>query len=297
MEYTDIKSITELHQFFRYTKPLHPLVSVVDLAKVDRSHRIEGAFYRLNLYSISCKKIEGTFRYGRTDYDFSEGSLMFTSPNQVLSPGIENRVTGWAIYVHPDFLASDKRGIELSSHSFFGYDTNEALHVSDAERIVLEDCVKNIEKEISVSLDEHSQRLILTNLELLLSYCDRFYERQFLTRKKDSNDIIGNFERLLTQYYDQESLVESGLPEVAYFASQLNLSANYLSDLLKKYTGKTMQEHIHLKLVDKAKSLLWSTDHSISEIAYELGFEHPSYFTRLFKTKTGMSPKEFRNLN
>lgn len=297
MEYIDIKSITELHNFFHYAKPLHPLITVIDLSKVDRSHRKAGAHYRLNLYSIACKKIEGSFLYGRSDYDFSEGAMMFTAPNQVLSPGIENKVTGWAIYIHPDFFNASKKGNELTRYSFFGYDANEALHISDAERIVLEDCVKNIEKEIALNLDKHSHHLLLTNLELLLSYCERFYERQFFTRKKVSNDITAKFERLLTDYYAQETLIESGLPDVAYFASQLNLSANYLSDLLKKYTGKTSQEHIHLKLVDKAKALLWSTEHSVSEIAYELGFEHPSYFTRLFKNKTGMSPKDFRNLN
>lgn len=297
MEYTDIGSISALHDFFRYEKPLHPLITVVDLSKVERSHRIPGASYRLNLYSIACKKIEGSFKYGRTSYDFSEGSLMFTAPHQVLSPGIENKVEGWAIYIHPDFLHANTRGQKLTGYSFFGYDTNECLHISDAEKNVLEDCVQNISREISNNLDTHSHNLILTNLELMLSYCSRFYDRQFLTRVKASNDIVEKFERILNDHFAQNTLIESGIPDVKYFASHLHLSPNYLSDLLSKYTGKSTQEHIHLKLIDKAKSLLWSTENSITEIAYDLGFEHPSHFTKLFKAKTGYSPKEYRNLN
>ena len=297
MEYIDIKSISQLHDFFHYEKPLHPLITVVDLSKVDRSHRKPGASYRLNLYSIACKKIEGSFKYGRTSYDFSEGSLMFTAPHQVLSPGIENKVEGWAVYIHPDFLYASSKGQKLTQYSFFGYDTHECLHISEAEKNVLEDCLQNIEKEISMNLDNHSHHLILSNLELLLSYCARFYDRQFLTRMKASNDVVEKFERVLTGYFAQNTLVELGVPDVKYFASQLNLSANYLSDLLSKYTGKSTQEHIHLKLIDKAKSMLWSTENPISSIAYDLGFEHPSHFTKLFKSKTGYSPKEYRGLN
>ncbi|MBN9379126.1 MAG: AraC family transcriptional regulator [Chitinophagaceae bacterium] len=297
MEYVDIKSISELHDFFHYEKPLHPLITVVDLSKVDRSHRKPGAAYRLDLYSVACKKVEGLFKYGRTTYDFSEGTLMFTAPYQVLSPGIENKVEGWGLYIHPDFLNANNKGRKLTEHSFFGYDTNEALHISEPEKNVLEDCIKHIQREISSNLDKHSYHLILTNLELLLSYCSRFYDRQFLTRVKAGNDIVEKFEKLLNDYFSRDSLIESGVPDVKYFASRLNLSANYLSDLLSKYTGKPTQEHIHLKLVDKAKSLLWSTENSISEIAYDLGFEHPSHFTKLFKNKTGHSPKEFRNMN
>lgn len=296
MEYTDIKSISQLLAFFHYGKPVHPLIAVVDLAKVDRSHRKPDAAYRLDLYSIACKKIEGSFKYGRTDYDFSEGSLMFTAPNQVLSPGIENRVEGWAIYIHPDFLHADKKGQTLTSYSFFGYDTHECLHISEAEKKVLEDCLENIVREISMNLDAHSHNLILTNLELLLSYCSRFYDRQFLTRTKSSRDIVEKFDRVLNEYFSHNSLIESGLPDVKFFASQLNVSANYLTDLLTRYTGKSTYEHIQLKLVDKAKHLLWSTEAPISSIAYDLGFEHPSHFTKLFKNKTGYSPRMYRKL-
>ncbi|WP_353719051.1 helix-turn-helix domain-containing protein [Dyadobacter sp. 676] len=297
MDYIDIKSVSELLAFFRYGKPQHPLIAVVDLSKVDRSHRKPGASYRLDLYSVACKKIEGSFKYGRTQYDFSEGTLMFTAPNQVLTPDVENKVEGWAIYVHPDFLHASGKGRKLMDYSLFGYDVNECLHISETEDKILEGCVENIDREISGNLDTHSRDLILTNLELLLSYCARFYDRQFLTRTKAGNDIVGKFERLLNDYFSQDTLTEAGLPDVKYFASHLNLSANYLTDLLTKYTGRSTSEHIYLKLIDKAKNMLWSTDEPISAIAYDLGFEHPSHFTKLFKNRTGRSPREYRNLN
>ncbi|GAB4024447.1 helix-turn-helix domain-containing protein [Spirosoma koreense] len=297
MEFVDIDSIAELHDFFHYDKPLHPLLSVVDLAKVDRSHRKPDVAYRMNLYTIACKQVEGSFKYGRTTYDFREGTLMFTAPYQILSPGLENRVEGWGIYIHPDFFGANPKGTRLTDYSFFGYDANEALHISEAEKTVLDACLQNIQREISTNLDQHSYTLILTNLELLLSYCARFYDRQFLTRATVNHDIVGKFDRLLTDYFAQRSLIDAGLPDVGYFASRLNLSANYLSDLLSRYTGKSTHEHIQLRVVDKAKSLLWSTENSISEIAYDLGFEHPSHFTKVFKNKTGMSPRQFRNRN
>ena len=297
MGYVDIKSIAALHELFRIEKPVHPLISVVDLAKADPSHRESGASYRLDFYSVACKKIEGLFGYGRTNYDFSEGMLMFTAPYQVLTPRPEKKVEGWGLYIHPDLLNASSKGHKLTLFSFFGYDVNEALHISDSEKNVLEECLQNIQREISMNLDKHSYNLILTNLELFLSYCSRFYDRQFLTRIKPSNDIVEKFEMLLNDYFAQDSLIEARVPDVKYFASHLNLSANYLSDLLNKYTGKTTQEHIHLKLVDKAKSLLWSTEKSISEIAFDLGFEHPSHFTKLFKNRTGFSPKQFRIQN
>lgn len=297
MEYLDIQSIAELHKFFHYEKPLHPLISIVDLAKVDRSHRKEGESYRLDLYSVACKKIEGSFKYGRTNYDFSEGTLMFTAPHQVLTPGIENKVEGWALYIHPDFFHGSSKGQQLTGYSFFGYDTNECLHIAEAEEKILAECINNVNKEIANNLDNHSYHLILMNIELLLSYCARFYDRQFLTRVKAGNDIVERFERLLNDYFAPDSIINSGIPEVKHFASQLNVSSNYLSDLLSKYTGKSTQEYIHLKLIDKAKSLLWSTGSPISEIAYDLGFEHPSHFTKLFKNKTGHSPKAYRKLN
>lgn len=298
MKYVDIPSISALHDFFRCEKPVHPLISVVDLAKIDRSHRQPGDVYRLNLYAASCKIVKGNFGYGRTNYDFAEGSLMFTAPHQALSPDPDIKVIeGWGLYIHPDFLHADARGRKITELSFFGYDANEALHISDAEKMILEECIKNIQREIALNLDKHSYHLIISNLELFFAYCTRFYDRQFLTRTKPGNDIVQQFDRLLSDYFNQDSLIENGLPDVKYFAAQLNLSANYLSDLLNKYTGSTTQEHIYFKLIDKAKTLLWSTEKPVSEIAYELGFTHPSHFTKLFKNKTGFSPKHFRNQN
>jgi len=296
MEYVDIHSISELHSFFGYDKPAHPLITIIDWAKVDRSKRKQGdIFYRMNLYAVACKKVKGGFKYGRSSYDFSEGSLIFMAPQQAIQPDPMVPVReGWAMYIHPDFLNASNKGAALTNFSFFGYDTNEALHISDAEKNILEECLHNIQREIVQNLDTHTYNLMLTNLELFFGYCSRFYDRQFLTRVKVSNDTLENFERLLNEYFAQDTLIEKGLPDVKYFASRLNLSPNYLSDLLTKYTGKPTLEHIHLKMIEKAKSLLWSSDLAISEIAYHLGFEHPSHFTKIFKSKTGKSPKEFR---
>ncbi len=294
MEYREISSIAELYANYDAGKPEHPMISVLDFAKLNRT-KVKGIAFRMGLYSIACKKVQGTMRYGRSIYDFTEGSLVFIAPSQVIEPDANMVIEdGWIIHMHPDFLNATERGRRLTEYSFFGYDTHEALHVSDSEKTILAECVNNIKREISQNLDKHSHDLILSNLELLFAYCVRFYERQFLTRTKVSNDTLQKFERLLNDYFTRNSLVEEGLPDVKYFASRLNLSPNYLSDLLNKYTGKTTQEHIHLKVTDKAKSLLWSTSLSVSEIAYDLGFEHPSHFTKLFKSRTGVTPTEFR---
>ncbi len=300
IEYMDIDTITDLLEFYRCGKPVHPLIAIADLAEVDRSHRKKGdIYYRLGFYAISCKKFKkGQLRYGRSSYDFSEGSLMFTAPYQAISPSEDmESITGWGLYIHPDFLNATPEGRMLTQFSFFGYDANEALHISDAERQILEDCLETIKREISINPDRHSYELIVSTLKLFFGYCTRFYERQFLTRVKVSNDMVQAFERLLHDGFAEDSLIEDGVPDVKYFASRLHVSPNYLSDLLNKYTGKTTQEHIHLKLIDKAKGLLWSTNKPVSEVAYELGFVHPSHFTKLFKQRTGVSPRDFRNLN
>ncbi|TWR25147.1 AraC family transcriptional regulator [Mucilaginibacter pallidiroseus] len=297
MKHHHIKSISNLHEFFRYAKPLHPLISIVDMGKVDRSRRERDVAYRLDLYAITLKKVDGTFKYGRTDIDFTEGTLLFTAPDQVITSDPSNKVEGWGLFIHPDFFNVTTKGYELTTYSFFGYNFNEGLHVSDAEKVIIENLLQNIEKEIASNLDNHSHHLILTNLELMLSYAARFYDRQFITRAKPANDLVIEFELLLNEYFKQESLINSGLPHVKYFAERLNKSPNYLSDLLVKYTGMSTQMHIHGKLIDKAKHLLWGTNQAINEIAFNLGFEHPSHFTKLFKNKTGQSPKEYRMLN
>ncbi|HEY0297667.1 MAG TPA: helix-turn-helix domain-containing protein [Arachidicoccus sp.] len=297
-KYVQLKSISDLHDLYDDAKPKHPLVSCIDLTKVNRSNLLDGTLYSLGFYSVFYKKVRGSLRYGRASYDFDEGSLMFTAPNQVISSSSELQIEeGWGLCFHPDLLIRSELGRKINNYSFFHYDSNEALHISEDERLIITDCLEKIKREYSQNIDKHTQGLVVNNIELLLNYCNRFYDRQFITRLKVNNDIVQRFELLLQEYFLQETLVEIGLPDVKYFASRLNLSPNYLSDLLNKYTGKATQEHIHLQLVEKAKSLLWNADKSISEIAYELGFEHPSHFTKIFKTKTGKSPKEFRTLN
>jgi len=297
-KYIDIESVGDMHKLVQYTPPKHPLVSLIDHVDFYRKRPKTDAFYRFGFYTISCKKFEGLLKYGKGSYDFNEGSLMFTAPWQVIAPGPNVIVDeGWALFFHPDLIHGADLGKKIHQYSFFNYEVNEALHISEDEKQVIKDCVSKIEKEYSQNIDKHTQGLIVNNIELLLNYCERFYDRQFYTRAKVNSGVLQQFERLLRDYFDRETLIETGLPNVKYFASRLNLSPNYLSDMLNKLTGKTTQEYIHLQLVDKAKSLLWSTEKSISEVAYDLGFEHPSHFTKIFKAKTGKSPSEYRHLN
>lgn len=296
-EYVDLKTISDVHRYYCCDKPKHPLISVIDLTTVtpDRSNR--EVLYRTGFYNIMCKSFEGSMKYGRAYYDFEEGSLMFTAPNQVVAASADTKLKeGWGLFFHPDLLSGTALGKKIQDYSFFQYDVHEALHISQEEKNILQDCLEKIKREYSQNIDKHTKGLLLDNLQMILSYCHRFYDRQFYTREKVSHDVVQKFEALLVAYFSKENLLENGLPHVKYFASTLNLSPNYLSDLLNKFTGKTTQEHIHLQLINKAKVMLWGTDKSISEIAYDLGFEHPSHFTKLFKTKTGYSPKKYRNL-
>lgn len=296
-KYVDIKSISDLHNLYGCAKPKHPLITVIDFEAVKVNRPKEDLSYRIAFYTIFFKRIKGAVKYGRSYYDFDEGSLIFTAPHQVISSSHGHQLLeGWGLFFHPDLLNSTDLGRKINSYSFFHYDANEALHLSEEEKLIIKDCVDKIEREYAQNIDKHTQGLILSNLELMLNYCNRFYDRQFFTRAKVSNDVVQRFEKLLKARFDG-SLIASGLPDVKYFAGELNLSPNYLSDLLKKYTGISTQEHIHLQLVDKAKSLLWGTEQSVSEIAYELGFEHPSHFTKVFKAKTGKSPTAYRALN
>jgi AraC family transcriptional activator of pobA len=295
--FIDIDSISQLHELFGAGKPKHPLITVFDSGN-SRINHDEAVVYRLGLYTIFCKKSSGAFKYGQSHYDFSEGSLMFAAPGQVMSSGSDvSKEKGWALFFHPDLVNTNILGSHIKDYSFFHYEINEALHLSEEERSTVALCVKNIQTEYGKNIDKHTNRLLQNNLELLLSYCTRFYDRQFYTREKVHNDAIQKFEKLMVDYFSAETLLSSGLPSVAYLASEMNLSPNYLSDILQRFTGKTTLEHIHLHVVDKAKSLLWSTNDSVSEIGYKLGYEHPSHFSRLFKSKTGYSPSEFRQLN
>ncbi|MUV04638.1 helix-turn-helix domain-containing protein [Flavobacterium rakeshii] len=282
-----------LHRMLRR----HPLITVVDLASVTPNRDAHAVFYRSDLYVIMCKQFEGTLKYGRSYYDFEEGSLMFTAPGQVVLSDPELKVTeGWGLFFHPDLLAGTPLGSSIHDYTFFQYDSNEALHVSEEENAILLDCLAKIQRECSQNIDHLTATLIADNLQLLLNYCMRYYKRQFYTREKTSNDVVKSFEGLLLSYLSGEALRESGIPDVKYFASQLHLSPNYLSDLLSRFTGKTTQEHIHLQLTEKAKVLLAGSDRTVGEIAFLLGFEHLSHFSKFFKNRTGLSPKDYRSV-
>lgn len=294
--YIDIETITDVHQFYHCEKPKHPLISVIDLKETKPVRPAKEVFYRTSFYLVMCKQIDGVMKYGKSYYDFGEGSLIFTAPGQVVSSEPEMEIIeGWGLFFHPDLLSGTELGKKIKEYSFFQYDVNEALHISDGEKQILHDCLANIVREYSQNVDKHTKELLVDHVRLMLNYCQRFYDRQFLTREKPNNDIVQKFEGLLLDYFSQDSLIEAGLPDVGFFASRLHVSPNYLSDLLNKFTGKTTQEHIHFQLVEKAKVLLWDSGKTITEIAYDLGFEYPSHFTKLFKNKTGMTPKEYSN--
>lgn len=294
--FVDIATISDLHRLYSAPAPKHPLVSFLSLDEINRDNFSEEETpYRLGFYAVYLKQVKGSMKYGRSQYDFDEGTLVFTAPSQAIHT--QRKVSyneGWGLFFHPDLLYRTALGKKMSGYSFFHYDAHEALHVSDTEKKILRECGENIRREYYQNIDKHTQDLIVSNIELMLNYCTRFYDRQFLIRANVNHDIVQQFETALLDYFSKETLIDAGLPDVKHFATQLNLSPNYLSDLLNKYTGKTTQEHIHLQLVEKAKSMLWGTPKSISEIAYDLGFEHPSHFTKMFKNKVGVAPKEFR---
>src|SRR6201996_3068574 len=249
-KYIDIQSISDMHKLVKYTPPKHPLISVIDHADFYARRPKEHAIYRFGFYTISCKKFEGLLKYGKGYYDFSEGSLLFTAPGQTITPGPEVTVEeGWALFIHPDLLHGTDLGKKMRQNSFFNYEANEALHISEEEKTTIKDCLAKIEKEYSQNIDKHSQGLIVSNIELLLNYCNRFYDRQFYTRSKVNSDVVQQFEKLLHDYFAQPDLINAGLPTVKYFADQLNFSPNYLSDLLNKFTGKTTQEYIHSEMI------------------------------------------------
>ncbi|MDE5691459.1 MAG: helix-turn-helix transcriptional regulator [Alistipes sp.] len=277
---------------------LHPLVSVIDLSKSRkiRHMRHTFGFYTLFLKDVKC----GNLIYGRQYYDYQEGTIVAIAPGQVAGVednGEEFQPKGWALVFHPDLIRGTSLGRSIRNYSFFSYEANEALHLSEQEREIVIDCLHKIRTETEHAVDKHTQRLITANIELLLDYCVRFYERQFITRSNVNNDLLMRFESLLDAYFASERPQSEGLPSVRYFAEQLHLSANYFGDLIKKETGRTAQEHIQLKLIDVAKERIFDVRKSVSEVAYELGFKYPQHFTRLFKKLTGLTPKEYRAPN
>lgn len=284
-------------------KPKHPLVSVVKTSEFKPSIDLRSVKVINNLYQITLKHVGcGNLLYGKNAYDYEEGTLVFTAPGQVTiweaeMPLQTDSDEGWTLAFHPDLIRKSNLTNKIDTYSFFQYDVNEALHLSDDERKTLEEILDKIEKEYSQNLDRHSQSLIISNIELLLDYCIRFYDRQFYTRSNLNVDLVSRFENLLKDYYKTDKVTELGIPNVKYCAQELNLSTNYLSDLLKKETGKTAQEHIHLLVIEKAKNYLLNSSNSISEIGYDLGFDYPQHFSNLFKLKTGLSPSEYRKMN
>ena len=292
-----IASIHQLHQAVGGEPPRHPSFSIHRLEDLPRGGPAFPARFTYGFYSVGLKKnLSGYVKYGRTQYDFQEGALGFTAPLQVLSFNQEilENASGWMLFFQPDFLANSILADRLNEYGFFHYQVNEGLHLSKEEDDTLNAIFKNIEAEYQRPIDQHSKQVVVFNLELLLTYAQRYYRRQFVLRNEVNPSVLNRFEKVIHEHFTRSEPLSVGLPTVDYFADQLHLSAKYLSDLLKSLTGKTTQEHIHHQLIEKAKLKLLSSDDSIAEIAYGLGFEYPQYFSRLFKEKTGLSPRAFR---
>lgn len=292
------KTISQFHKMSGLPKPEHPLVSLVDYGLVEYQTDEKEISWVQQFYTIGLKRnIQGKFRYGQQQYDFDEGLLSFVAPQQIVHLSAEKpeiKPLGYLLLIHPDFIWNTSLGKNMKKYEFFGYSVNEALFMSDKEETIIEDILKNIQREYHSNIDKFSQNIIVAQIELLLNYCERFYQRQFITRKKSSHEIIVRLETILNDWFNDETLGEKGLPIANQIAGELNVSANYLGTLLKTLTGLSTQQHIHEKLIEKAKERLSTTNLSISEIAYELGFEHSQSFSKLFKSKVGKSPLGFR---
>ncbi|MBF6598444.1 MAG: helix-turn-helix transcriptional regulator [Fermentimonas sp.] len=292
----NFNSIKEYNEF-NNNETLHPLVGVVHLDKAEprQLRRLRYSFYTVFFKKINC----GDLRYGLSNYDYEEGTLIFLAPGQVIGQYGEDyyQPQGIALVFHPDLIAGTTLGGKMHDYHFFSYAVNEALHLSEHERKVILDCFSKIEYELHHAIDKHSKQLIISNIELFLNYCTRFYDRQFITRDNSNKGILERFESLLDRYFISENPIKYGLPSVSWFAEELNLSANYFGDLIKKETSVSAQEYIQTKIVDIAKKRLFDVDKSISEIAYSLGFKYPQHFTRVFKQRTGVTPNEFRTVN
>lgn len=289
-----VKTITEFHRMRGLPPPAHPLISVVDYALLEPSHGSAVFDY----YSISVKRGVGKMVYGQQEYDFDEGVMYFLAPGQVLrvEPGQVTGAerSGWILLIHPDFLWNTPLASHIKKYEYFDYSVNEALFLSDKEETTLNGIIQNIQQEYQANIDSFSQSIIISQIETLLNYSERFYQRQFITRKKANHQILDRLEKLLTDYFNSSDLTARGLPAVDSIARSLNVSPGYLSGILKTLTGQSTQQHIHNKLIEKAKEKLSTTRLSVSEIAYELGFEHSQSFSKLFKSKTNLSPLEFR---
>ncbi len=294
-------TITEYHRAAGLPKPAHPLISLVHMEDLNRPLAESPFSLTYDFYSISLKRMKNTkFKYGQQACDFDEGVLFFMSPGQVFGMDIEksspiHRPEGWIILIHPDFLWNTQLAKTIKQYEFFNYSVFEALYLSDKEETMLTTIAQNIEQEYHANIDRFSQSIIIAQLELLLTYSERFYQRQFITRKIASHELLTRLEDYLSNYFNSGALAKKGLPSVVHIAETLNISPGYLSGLLKSLTGQNTQQHLHNKLIELAKEKLSTTHLSVSEIAYELGFEHLQSFSKLFKTKTKLSPMQFRH--
>jgi AraC-like DNA-binding protein len=293
------KTISEFHRFRELAGPAHPLVSVINVAEIRQLNEQEPFSLVLDFYCIAMKRTANVkMKYGQQEYDFNEGIMSFVAPGQVFSIGRTGDEpllhSGWILYVHPDFLWGTPLAKKIKQYEYFDYAVNEALFLSEKEEATIAGIMQHIEQEYHASIDKFSQELIVAQLEVLLTYSERFYERQFITRKISNHKTLSRLEDLLTEYFNSDELVKKGLPTVKYISEALNMSPNYLSGVLKVLTGRNTQQHIHDKVIEKAKERLSTTNLSVGEIAYELGFGYPQSFSKLFKTKTSFSPLEFR---
>ena len=297
---TRLKSISELHRFNNISPPNHPLISLIDYSKIKPTPINNELKWVQEFYTISIKRnVVGKYRYGQESYDFDEGLMTFFSPEQVISvqlieEDLNSKPSGWILAIHRDFLFGTSITTNIKKYSFLNYSVREALFLSEKEEKTIYEILQNIEGEYQTNLDQFSQYIIISQLELLLNYAERFYQRQFLTRKISNHQILDRLEILLEDYFKSENVFDKGLPTVQHISEKLNVTGDYLSSMLKSLTGQTTQQLIHNKLIEKAKVKLSTINLSVSEIAYELGFEHSQSFNKLFKSKTKQTPLEFR---
>ncbi len=293
-----LNSIADIHRMLGIANPTHPLVTVIDNDCIGMAN--SSISYSTGMFIISMKSgMTGSMKYGASTYDFNDGVMLFMAPEQVIIPAhsvVETGSRGWTLMFHPDLIRRTSLGQKINQYTFFAYDVNEALHLSDSEMQTLTELSLKIVRELEQNIDKHTENLISGSIELMLDYCIRYYDRQFYTRSNKSKDTIIDFENLLRNYFDDRKVIEA-LPSVAYCGKALGISPNYLSDLLKKETGKTTKEHIQLFVIELAKNKLLGSELSISQIAYQLGFDYPAHFSKLFKNATGQSPSDFRKLN
>lgn len=291
-----ISSIVTLHTFLGLPSPLNPLITIIDHSQLTYKHSYENKKLNMDLYNITVKRnFKDQIKYGKNSYDYDKGSMSFIAPNQIIAMASQNDQNndGWSLVFHPDLIRKHALYTAIKKYGFFSYEVYEGLHLSEGEEKTINSLIQNIHIEISSRLDNFSQEVIVSNLELLFSYCNRFYNRQFLTRKMATSDLLTKFETLLESYFSGNAVIE--LPKVEKIAKELNVSSSYLSDMLRSITGQGTQQHIHEKLIEKAKEILTTTELSVSEVAFLLGFEYSQSFSKLFKSKTSQTPIQFRN--